>query len=105
MLLPSIGRSLLYLLFMYHLSYVPFYVLWMIFDNSTKIDFVDLKSNSALLYNKGHNFQKILSTRKIPQNWIFPKGYNKGRRRVKLHWGSNKMLQRNIFPHPQKCVA
>ena len=28
--------------------------------------FVDLKSNSALLFNKGHNFWKN------PQNWIFP---------------------------------
>ena len=34
--------------------------------------FVDLKSNLALLYNKGHNFWKSLSTWKIPQNWIFP---------------------------------
>ena len=34
--------------------------------------FVDLKSNSALLYNKGHNFWKSLLTRKIPLNWIVP---------------------------------
>ena len=34
--------------------------------------FVDLKSNSTLLYNKGHNFWKSVLTRKIPQNWIFP---------------------------------
>ena len=38
----------------------------------TQICFVDLKSNWALLYNKGHNFWKSVSTQKIPQNWIFP---------------------------------
>ena len=36
-----------------------------------EIVFVDLKSNSALLYNKGHDFWKSVSTRWIPQNWIF----------------------------------
>ena len=36
------------------------------------IYFVDLKSNSALLYNKGHNFWKSVLTWKIPHNWIFP---------------------------------
>ena len=34
--------------------------------------FVHLKSNLALLNNKGHNFWKSVSTWKIPQNWIFP---------------------------------
>ena len=34
--------------------------------------FVDLKFNSALLYNKGHNFWKSVSIQKISQNWIFP---------------------------------
>ena len=34
--------------------------------------FVDLKSNSALLYNKGHNFWKSVLTWKFPQNGIFP---------------------------------
>ena len=40
-------------------------------------NFVDLKSNSALLYinNKGHNNFLSVSTRKIPQNWIFPEYY------------------------------
>ena len=33
--------------------------------------FVHLKSNFALLYNKGHNFWKNVSNRKIPQNWTF----------------------------------
>ena len=34
--------------------------------------FVDLKSNSALLYNnKGQNFRKSVLTQKIPLNWIF----------------------------------
>ena len=32
--------------------------------------FVDLKSYSAHLYNKGHNFWKSVLTWKIPQNWI-----------------------------------
>ena len=41
-------------------------------DNSRINKFVDLKSNSALLYNKGHNFWKSFSTWKFPQNWIFP---------------------------------
>ena len=31
----------------------------------------NLKSNSALLYNKGYNFWKSVSTWKIPQNWKF----------------------------------
>ena len=34
--------------------------------------FVNLKSNSALLYNKGHNFWKSVLTWKFPQNGIFP---------------------------------
>ena len=34
--------------------------------------FVDLKSNLALLYNKGNSFGKSILTRKIPLNWIFP---------------------------------
>ena len=38
----------------------------------TDKSFVDLKSNSALLYNKGHNFWKSVLTQKIPLNWIFP---------------------------------
>ena len=33
-----------------------------------EIWFVDLKSSSALLYNKGHNVWKSVSTWKIPQN-------------------------------------
>ena len=36
------------------------------------IHFVDLKSNSAILYNKGLNFWKVFRPGKIPQNWIFP---------------------------------
>ena len=32
--------------------------------------FVDLKFNSALLYNKDHNFWKSVLTWKIPQNWV-----------------------------------
>ena len=39
---------------------------------TNKNKFVDLKSNSALLYNKGHNFWKSLLTWKIPLNWIVP---------------------------------
>ena len=37
-----------------------------------KSAFVNLKSNSALLYIKGHNFWKSVLTWKIPQNWKFP---------------------------------
>ena len=33
--------------------------------------FVYLKSNSAILYNKGHNFWKSVSAWKIPKNWAF----------------------------------
>ena len=37
-----------------------------------QFSFVDLKSNSALLNNKGHNFWKSVLTWKIPQNWLLP---------------------------------
>ena len=40
------------------------------FWTEIQIHFVDLKSNLALLYNKGHNFWKSLLTWKIPQNWL-----------------------------------
>ena len=33
--------------------------------------FVDLKSNLALFYDKGHNFLKKYFDLKIPQNWVF----------------------------------
>ena len=36
------------------------------------ISIVDPKSNSALLYNNGHNFWKSVLTQKIPQNRMFP---------------------------------
>ena len=36
----------------------------------TKTIFFNLKSNSALLFNKGHNFWKSVLTQKIPKNWI-----------------------------------
>ena len=41
-------------------------------DLVIKRSFVDLKSNLALLYKKGHNFWKSVGTQKIPQNRIFP---------------------------------
>ena len=34
--------------------------------------FVDLKSNSALLYNKGHNFWKAFHPEKFPKTEYFP---------------------------------
>ena len=40
--------------------------------DSFTISFVDLKSNSALLYNKGHNKIKSLLTRYISPNLICP---------------------------------
>ena len=37
--------------------------------------FVNLKFNLALLYNKGHNFWKIVLTWKLPQIEYFPTKY------------------------------
>ena len=46
--------------------------IWTFSKKFETYDFVYLKSNLALLYNKGHNFWKSLSTWKIPPNWILP---------------------------------
>ena len=40
--------------------------------NPVKYDFVNLKSNSALLYKKGHNFWKVFWPEKFTPIWIFP---------------------------------
>ena len=49
----GLGVSFTYLIYAYEASYVEQNGY---FENNGKIYFVDLKSNSALLYNKGHNF-------------------------------------------------
>ena len=59
-------------------------IIWLLLQNRTKFfdedspvgankqvkQFVDLKSNLALLNNKGHNFWKLFGPEN--QNWIFP---------------------------------
>ena len=41
------------------------------FDFLKKNYFVDLKSNSALLYNKGHNFWKVSRPKNFPKTEYF----------------------------------
>ena len=41
-------------------------------DKNKKIKFVNLKSNSALLYNKGHNFEKVFRPKNFLKTEYFP---------------------------------
>ena len=43
-----------------------------IFQKKSKNTIVNLKSNWALLYNKGHNLLTSVFHQKIPKTWIFP---------------------------------